>query len=363
VRYALLGGQPDLRLLPLRDLARAYGRVLRRKGRKLSGYGDAGGEARLREALSGWLADTRGVRHVEGGLLVTRGSQMAIYLASRALLIPGDRVAVEALGYPPAWAALRESGATLVPVPVDGEGIVVDAIPDDVRLVYVTPHHQYPTGATLSATRRLRLLAWARERRVAILEDDYDHEFHYDGAPVRPLIAADEAGVVVSVGTLSKAFAPGLRLGWVQAPPAVIERLVALRVVVDRQGDRVTEHAVAELLDDGTLIRHLRRTRRAYAARRRALCALLARDLPFLEVHVPPGGLALWCRAPGVDVDAWARAALAEGAWFETHAAYAFDGTPAPWLRLGFAGFDESELAEAVRLLAATVPARSVQRS
>lgn len=349
VPYALLGGHPDLRLLPLAELARAYGRVLRRRGRHLMGYGDPAGEPRLIQALGDWLATTRGVRPAPGGLLVTRGSQMALDLVARALLKPGDVVAVERYGYPPAWDALEASGARLVSVPVDEGGLVVDALPDGARAVYLTPHHQYPTGATLEAGRRLRLLAWARRQRVAVLEDDYDHEYHYEGAPVRPLVATDEAGVVVSLGTLSKAFAPGLRLGWVVAPPPLIERLVALRLRIDRQGDRVVAHAVSELLADGTLVRHLRRTRRVYAARRRALLQALASELPELSPAIRPGGLALWCHAPGIDVDAWAEDAVSLGVWFETAARYARDGQPRPWVRLGFAGHDEGELREAVR--------------
>ncbi len=355
ITFALVAGTPDLRLLPLTELSRAYGRVLRGRGRRLVGYGDPQGELRLRQALSAWLARTRGVVARPEQILVTRGSQMALHLLAQLLLAPGDRVAVEALGYPPAWAALRATGATLLPVAIDGEGLQVDALPAaPLRMVYLTPHHQYPTGAVLSASRRLRLLARARAEGIVLVEDDYDHEYHYDGRPVSPLAAADGQGLVAYVGTLSKALAPGLRIGWVVAPEPLVQRLTAMRRHVDRQGDRVVEQAVAELIEDGQLDRHLGRTRRAWHARRDALLDAVQQHLPELRAEVPAGGLAVGFHAPPpVDVDAWALRCEQAGVFFSTRSAYAFDGRPGPWLRLGFAGHTPDELHEAVRRMAA----------
>ncbi|TNE86092.1 MAG: PLP-dependent aminotransferase family protein [Deltaproteobacteria bacterium] len=352
VPYRLFGGHPDLRLLPLDELARAYRRVLKGRGRRLLGYSDPQGERRLRVALSEWLAATRGLRPDPDGMLVTRGSQMALYLLAHTLLRPGDVVAVERFGYPPAWAAFESAGAVLHAVDVDDEGMCIDQLPDHVRAVYLTPHHQYPTGATLSAPRRLRLLQWAAERGIALIEDDYDHEYHYDGPPVRPLIASDPAGVVVSIGTLSKAFAPGVRVGFVLAPPAVLDRLVRRRRLVDRQGDRVVEQAMAELIDDGSMQRHFWRTRRVYAARRQALDEALSAHLPGVLPQRRPGGLALWCEVPGVDVDAWASRCVEHGVFFETARTYAIDQRSSPQVRLGFAPHTEDELGEAVRRMA-----------
>lgn len=358
----LAGGLPDPRLLPRDALGRAYRRALRGRGARLLDYGPEEGHPRLREALSAMLSDTRGLAASVDDVLVTRGSQMALWLVARALLSPGDRVAVESYGYRPAWDALRAHGAVLRPIPVDADGLRVDALAERcarerIRAVYVTPHHQYPTTAALSAPRRLALLELARRRRFAIVEDDYDHELHYDGRPILPLASRDAAGSVVYVGTLSKVLAPGLRIGWVVAPPPVVARLSAWRRVIDRQGDHAVEAAVAELMEDGELQRHAFRMRKAYAARRDALLDALERRLPgVLEYRAPRGGMSLWARAPGVDVERWRTAAGRLGVAFRTARDFAFDGRARRALRLGFARCHEGELRTAVGRLARALP-------
>src|SRR6185436_9732389 len=163
--------------------------------------------------------------------------------------------------------------------------------------------HQYPTTVGLAAPRRLQLLSLAREHKIALIEDDYDNEFHYEGRPTLPLASADEAGVVVYIGTLSKILAPGLRLGFVAAPRPFIERLAALRMAIDRQGDQAVECAVAELVEDGELQRHARRMRRTYQARRDVLAEnLVARFGKSISFALPAGGMALWARFD-LDVD------------------------------------------------------------
>jgi hypothetical protein len=209
---------------------------------------------------------------------------MALDVCARALLRPGDRVAVEALGYRPAWDALRLAGAVLVPIAVDRDGLDIAALARaharaPLRALYTTPHHQYPTTVTMSAGRRLALAALAARARLIVLEDDYDHEFHYDGHPVAPLAAADPTGQVIYIGTLSKVLAPGLRLGFAIAPPPVIAAMARWRSAMDRQGDLAMEAAVAELIGDGELERHVRKMRVLYQARRDALVAALTRQL------------------------------------------------------------------------------------
>jgi GntR family transcriptional regulator/MocR family aminotransferase len=356
------GGVPDLRLLPIVEIARAYRRALRRHARALLAYGDPRGEPRLRAAIAGMLAQSRALPIGADDVLVTRGSQMALDLVARTLLSPGDVVAVEALGYPPAWQALSQTGAELMAVPVDDDGIDVDALEKlarrrALRAVYLTPHHQYPSTVTLTAARRLALLDLARRQRFAIIEDDYDHEFHYEWHPVEPLASADSSGLVVYIGTLSKILAPGLRLGYVVAPRRLLDHVAVRRLYVDRQGDHVTEHAIAELVEDGELGRHARRMRRVYMRRRDALVAALRDKLgAALSFDVPPGGMALWARvARGIDADAWTERARAKKLVVHPGRQFAFDRRSRPYLRLGFAALDETELKDAVKRLASAL--------
>lgn len=360
---SLAGGLPDVRLIPDVALARAHRRALRKGGVALLSYGDPSGHPQLRAALAEMLSATRAMSLGADDLVVTRGAQMAVYLAARVLIEPGDVVAVEAWGYPPAWDALRAAGAELVPVPVDREGLDTEALARlatrrNLRAVYVTPHHQFPTLVTLAAARRLELLELARRHRFAILEDDYDHEVHYQGSPVLPLAHMDVHGCVVYVGTLSKVLAPGLRLGFLVAAPAVIERALCWRRIIDRQGDLSTEAAVAELFEDGEVQRHIGRVRRIYANRRAVLLEAVARHLPdAFEIALPRGGMALWARAiAGDDTDAWSARALERGVAVSPASRYWLGRGREHGLRLGFAALDEHELELAVRRLAAARP-------
>jgi GntR family transcriptional regulator/MocR family aminotransferase len=369
----LSGGAPDLRLVPVDLLARAYRRVTKRSGRRLFGYSDDSlGHPRLRAAIARWVSDRRGIAAGAEAVIITRGSQMALDLAARSLIRPGDVVAVEALGYPNAVNVFRRAGANVVPIAVDEHGMDVGALValsrrTSVRLVYLTPHHQFPTTVTLSPTRRLALLDHARRARVAILEDDYDQEYHYDGRPVLPLASDDPAGSVIYVGTLAKILAPGLRLAFVVAPPPLIARMAAERALVDRQGDAALECAIAELIEDGEIERHAWRTRRIYHARRDALCAAAARLLgDAVTFRPPPGGMALWLTvAPDIDVDVWQQRCLDRGVYFTIGRQFTVDGSDVPAVRLGFALHDERESAAALRRIAAGLPARrrSTRRS
>ena len=357
----LSSGSPDVRLTPARAIGRAYRRVLALRSGVLA-YGDPEGHPMLRSAIATMLASTRGLAITANDLVITRGSQMALTLIARALLRPGDIVAVEGLGYRPAWEAFRSAGATVAPVGVDRDGVNVNALTrlaqrTTLRAVYVTPHHQYPTTVTLKAARRLALLSLARVHRFAIIEDDYDHEFHYDGRPVLPLASADHAGTVIYVGTLSKVLAPGLRLGYLVAPPPVLRNVTAIRSLLDIQGDLATEAAVAALMEDGELQRHVARVRRIYANRRDVLASSLHKTFgDRVEFRPASGGMALWVRwRMNVDVDAWARRSVDRGVSWYTGRRYAFDGQTRPFARFSFTWLNERELAEAVKRLAAAL--------
>ncbi len=357
-RLLLLGGLPDIKLLPRIELARAYRRaLLSASGRALLDYGSPQGDERLRTVLAQMLRQTRGIASTPELLTIVRGTQQGLYLAARALLEPGDRVAVETYSHPAARGALQTAGAVLMPVPVDSEGLDVAALESlcarqRISAVYVTPHHQLPTTVTMSASRRLALLALARRCRLLILEDDYDYEFQYEGRPVLPLAYADQDGMVVYFGSLSKVMAPGLRIGFIVSTPDVTQRIADYRAFVDHQGDRVVERAVATLIEDGELERHTRRMRLIYRERRDALADALARFLPALQFKRPEGGMAIWARAPGIDTDEWASRSLGEGVSFQSASHFAVGGMPLDFVRLGFAACTQAQLAEAAQGMA-----------
>ena len=355
--------RPDVRLAPGDLIGRAYRRAIGKRGGALLSYAHPEGHPRLRDALATMLAHTRGLAATAANVCVTRGSQMALTLLARAMIRPGDVVAVEQLGYSPAWDAFRQAGAKIVGVPVDDDGLRIDALErviaeHNVRALYVTPHHQFPTTVTLSAGRRLKLVELARAHRFAIIEDDYDHEFHYDGRPVLPIASVDPAGVVAYLGTLSKVLAPALRIGYVVAPAPLIERIAAHRSLIDTQGDQILDYAIAELIEEGAIQRHIRRMRREYGERRNTLVDALHEHLgEHVTFDVPAGGIALWVKAnKGIEVDAWARSARKQGVVIITGASYTLDGRPMPFLRLGFAPLNSKEIREGVRRMAAALP-------
>lgn len=353
----LSGGAPDLRMLPNVAFMRAYRRAIRSHRESLN-YGDPQGHHSLRQAIATMLNYTRGIDVAAEDVTITRGSQMALYLIGKCLISPGDTIAVEAFGYQPAWSALRSHGAILRSVPVDADGIRVDALEElctthPLRAVYVTPHHQYPTMVTLSAERRLALVALARRHRFAIIEDDYDHEFHYQGRPVAPIASSDTHGVVIYVGTLSKIFAPGIRIGYVVGPKELTTELTRQRRFIDRQGDLATEMAVAEMIEDGEVTRHANRMRRIYKARRDFLIDTVERHLSgVLSFEVPSGGLSLWARIAGdIDPEAWAERVLQRKVAIRTAKRFCFRGKSHPYLRLAFASLNEEESRRALMRL------------
>jgi GntR family transcriptional regulator / MocR family aminotransferase len=363
----LSGSRPDMRLVPGDLIGRYYRRVVSASGRMLLSYNHPAGSPRLRQQLAMMLSVTRGLVVEPESIMVTRGSQMALVLLARALIRPGDTVAVEHPGYRPAWEAFKLAGAAVTPIPVDERGLDVQALAQlisrrPIRAVYVTPHHQFPTTVTLAGPRRLRLLELARRERFAVIEDDYDHEFHYSGNPVLPLASIDRTGIVSYVGTLSKVLAPGLRIGFIAAPPDFIQRVAAYRSIIDLQGDHALEAAIADLFEEGLIQRHVRRIRRVYSARLDTMAAALRRHLgDFVTFSEPSGGTAIWVRVRSARIMAqWARASRERGVSFETGPAFTLTGKSPPAARVGFACLSEVEIERAVQILA--VAARRVRR-
>ena len=349
----------DLRLLPARALARAFRRAIGQNGRRTLTYTDPRGHARLRGELAAMLTRTRGMLATADDVLITRSIEQGLDLVARTLITPGQAVAVESWGYPLARRLLRMAGARLLPLPMDEQGLDVAALEtllagESLRAVLLMPHHHFPTNVVMPQQRRAHLAELSLRHGFAIIEDDYDHEFHYEGKPLLPIASGPARGNVIYVASMANLLAPGLGTGFVVAPPPVLQRLVALRATADAEGDAAVECAIAELFEDGELLRHVRRMRRLYATRRDALAASLVRHLgSALDFRVPEGGMALWTRIDGdIDAAAWSAAGEREGVWFRAARDCDFFHRDASHMRLGFSYHDPVELGEAVRRMA-----------
>ncbi|HML28490.1 MAG TPA: PLP-dependent aminotransferase family protein [Hyphomicrobium sp.] len=355
-------GAPDIRHVPIEVVARAYRNGLRStlQLRRL-GYGDPRGSEGLRSALAAMLTTDRGLAAKADNICLTRGSQMGIFLAAQTLVTPGDTVVVETLSYPPAREAFRRVGAEIATVSVDANGISVEDLErvcrrKRVRAVYVTPHHHFPTTVCMTPERRMRLILLAAQFGFAIVEDDYDHEFHFSHQPMLPLASSDTAGHVIYIGSLSKLLSPSLRLGYVCAPKSFIDRIAGEVMMIDRQGDSAMEAAMTELIEAGEIQRHTRKMRRLYSERRTTFADELKTALRSRgSFNIPEGGLAFWVRFEGIDLKRLAARCRDKQLYIQLPDSFSSTGQPINALRLGFASLDVKELRTATGRLGAAL--------
>jgi GntR family transcriptional regulator / MocR family aminotransferase len=354
-RFDFRPSMPDVSAFP----RRAWMRSLREAVNAITdadlGYGDMRGIDTLRSALADYLGRVRGVVADPEHVIVTSGYSQGLGLVAHALAARGaTRIAVEHPGYPEQTLIVARAGLEAVPVPVDDSGLRVDALPS-VDAVVVAPAHQHPTGVVLSPERRAGLLAWLREHDAVAVEDDYDAESRYDRPGIGALQGLDRDRVVYA-GSASKTLAPALRLGWLVVPPHLSDAVATEKMVADGGSARIEQLAFADFLARGEFDRHLRRMRARYRARRRAVVAALAGELPEATVHGIPAGLHVTLRLPeGHDLDAIHAEARRRRIELETSADY---GLPSPpLLMLGFARIPEPAIRAGVRELAATIRA------
>ena len=270
-RYAFIGGRATPSLFPQEAWRSCVLQALRQDRGERGNYAPVEGLAGLRAAIAGHAAFTRGIVCTPEQVLVTAGAQQALSLLGLTLLEPGDTVVVEEPGYPMARQMYASQGATVVGVPVDAEGMQVAQIPDGTRLIYVTPAHQFPLGMPMSMARRRALLARARELGAIIVEDDYDSAYRYEGRPTDSLQSMDRHGLVVHVGSFSKTMLPELRLGYAVLPPALLKAVQTVKYLHDWHTPSLNQLALAKFIDDGHLLRHIRRCHEVYAVRRARL--------------------------------------------------------------------------------------------
>lgn len=350
-------GLPELAAFPFEEWARLLAKYWRDPPRSFLIGGDPAGHKPLREAIAHYLGAARAVSCTPDQVFVVSGAQQALDLTARVLIDPGDTVWIEEPGYPGLRGALIASGAVLAPVPVDAEGLDVEAgraIAARARMACVSPSHQYPLGATMSLSRRLALLEWASAADAFVLEDDYDSEYRYAGKPLAALQGLDADGRVVYVGTMSKVMFPGLRLGYMVVPAHLVPAFRAVRGLADTHPPMIIQPALAEFIEAGHLSAHIRRMRALYADRQRLLIEASREHLaPWLSVEPDEAGMHLVATLrAGMDDRTVTRLAREHGVEAPALSSYYRSLPPRQGLLLGYAGVGEGEIGSATRRLA-----------
>ena len=356
--FDLRPGRPDLDHFPRLVWLRSIRRVLNEAPSERFGYLDGRGTPELRQAIAGYLNRVRGTAATPADVVICSGFAQGLALVAQVLRATGGRrMALEDPSDPEYRTTVRAAGLEAVGVPVDGSGIRVDLLAGaDVDAVLVTAAHQYPTGGVLPADRRMALIDWAEHRDGLIVEDDYDAEFRYDREPIGTIKGLCQDHVVYS-GSASKTVAPGLRLGWLVAPPRFIDALAAAKAAADMGSGVLDQLAFADMVERGELDRHLRRMRPIYHRRRDRLLEALAQHLPTLRPAGVSAGLQLLAWLPA-DLDESRIVAAAHEAGIGVAGLTSRRFTPGPGgLILGYGGIDEGAIDDGVRALANVIAA------
>ena len=309
LRGAFRINNPAFDEFPVNVWSKIMARHTRTLSRSLMEYGDLMGYMPLRSAIAQYLATFRAVRCEPSQILITTGSQQALQISAQTLMDVGNRVLMEEPGYPGARVAFMSSGAEILPVPVDEEGLVVSKIADRHRrakLIYVTPSHQYPLGTTMSAGRRMALLKWAMNTGSWIIEDDYDSEYRFDGRPIASLQGLDTHGRVIYIGTFSKVVFPALRVGYMVVPKDLAHIFVAVRDAADIFTSTLYQAVLADFIREGHFARYIRRMRIVYMERRKALVNAIRKEIGnVLELVGAEAGMHLVALLPRGINDKW----------------------------------------------------------
>ncbi len=350
-------GVSDERLAPIHDLAITYRNVVAKKTAfNHIGYGTTYGNSFLRETLATYLNQTRGLMITSENIIITRGSQMGIFLAAQLLISENEYVIIGETNYSSADTTFEMAKAKLLRVKVDENGLVTQDIESlcekyAIKTVYVTSHHHHPTTVTLSAERRLALLNLAEKYKFAIVEDDYDYDFHYNHAPILPLASHDKNGNVIYVGSVCKTVAPVYRIGYLIATKAFVDECAKYRRFVDRQGDALLEMAFARFIKDGSLDRHVKKTIKIYKVRRDLFCNLLKKELgDYVSFDIPKGGMAIWVKLH--DKYSWQRVTevgLRNKFVISEWQRYDLANKKHNAIRMGFAAYNEAEIYEFIK--------------
>lgn len=358
------GSYPASDLMPVEAFRRAMERVLRERGAEVLGYGPPSGYAPLREVIAARMR-ARGGRLTCDEVVITNGSQQAIEIVLRAFVDPGDTVVLEDPTYTGALSVLGSLDARLVGVPSDDEGMRPDLLARALerhrpRVIYLQPTFQNPTTRVTTESRRRELLDVAARHACVIVEDDWAGDLRFEGVDVPTMHALDGGRHVVYLSTFSKKLLPGLRVGWVTAPPAVLSRLILLKQIEDHGTSLLVQAALHEFLRDGGLDEHLARVRTAYRERRDAMLAALDRGVPAEVGRTrPEGGLFLWLTLPqGLDGSEIFTAARERGVLLSPGELFHVDGGGRNTMRLTFSSASREQIESGIGILAELIRAR-----
>ncbi|WP_183889348.1 PLP-dependent aminotransferase family protein [Pedobacter cryoconitis] len=352
-------GFPDADLAPFDSMLREYRKLMQGSRLKtLMSLKDFGGTQALKNSTVNFLNDSRGLNISTDNLLITRGAQMAIYLAAAMILKPGDHVLVSDPSYYIADEVFKQLGANLIRIPVDEHGIDIEGVENALKstkisLLYIIPHHHHPTTVTMSQLRRTRLLELIRSYQLPVIEDDYDYDFHYNNSPVLPLASSAHNSNVLYIGSFTKLLAPSCRIGYLIGAANFIIQATNLKRLIDLRGDTMMEEALSVIINNGELDRHIKKSKKVYNERCDQTSLMVANQLSHaVDFTKPQGGLALWLKFkaeyPLGDIISKARSA---GLLFAGTAYYEGEDQKHNGMRFGFASLKESEMQRAVEIL------------
>jgi GntR family transcriptional regulator/MocR family aminotransferase len=357
-QYNFAGGMPDISVFPFKDFKSYLVDSLARPDIKGLNYGNNAGNENFIEQVKIYLRRVRSI--VDKEIISVNGSQEALYLIAQLFLNDGDQVAVEALGYRPAWSAFSTTGAQLVPIKHNDKGIDIEHLTSllskqKIKLLYLTPLHQYPTTITIPINQRLAIYQLAAKHNVIIVEDDYDHEFHYKSQPLAPMAADDPLGLVIYLSTFSKIMFPGVRIGFMAVSKVIAPAIINYRTIINHKPNVLMQDAIGRWMQDGAFERHLRKMTKLYQQRRDHLIEFLQSYRQHgltLNYHLPDGGMALW-----LDIGGQASEIEAYGARHdifllsEKHFHLDKKNNSNRYIRIGFAGLDSKKLTQGLTLL------------
>lgn len=351
------GGLPDISLFPFQEFKSFMAEELTRPNIEQLQYGHVAGEPRFIEQMASYLRLTRQITNKS--LMITNGTQEGLYLVSQLLLKAGDCVLMEELSYPPAKATFCSVGAKVKTIKQNVDGLDLAHLAslianNKVRLLYLTPLHQYPTTTTIPIAKRLQIYQLCKQHNVVIIEDDYDHEYHYESQPQKPMASDDPYGIVIYMASMSKLLFPGARLGVLAVPESLIQPLLIHRQLISHKPNVLQQGALARWMDSGGFHRHLRRTTRQYHLR--YINALQQIELSRLfDCEKPKGGMALWVKLQtGISASKIAQKANSQGIYLQHQQQFVMklEYSGDSYLRLGFAGMNEKMFTNGIQLLA-----------